>query len=133
MLLLNDPPVMALAPQQIALALAIALIVFAPRLIPPVARLLGWLIGQGLRARAGISRQGCQNGRRVRTIPVEEVSPETEETSGFSNAGAGVLSGHPRGGKAGSDAPSPVRTILPVMVVVSGAVAVILWFLLHAR
>jgi hypothetical protein len=133
MLLLNDPPVMALAPQQIALALAIALIVFAPRLIPPIARLLGWLIGRGLRARAGISRQGCQNGRRVRTIPVEEVSPEAEETSGYPFKGEGVPSGQRLGGKARPIVPSPLRTILPVMAVVSGAVAVILWFLLHAR
>lgn len=133
MLLLNDLPVLALAPQQIALALAIALIVFAPRLIPPIARLLGWLIGQGLRARAGIPRQRYRNRHRVRTITMEEVPEEAEKTSGFSNAGAGAPSGRLRGGKTRSDAPSPVRTILPVMVVVSGAVAVILWFLLHAR
>jgi Sec-independent protein translocase protein TatA len=124
MLLLNDLSLLALAPQQIALALAIALVIFAPRLIPPVARLLGKLIGRAARARAGIPRCEYRNGHRIRTITVEDVPPEPEETPAFRMEG---------NAKTHSNAPSPLRTILPVMVVVSGAVAVILWVLLHAR
>jgi Sec-independent protein translocase protein TatA len=132
MLLLNDLPLLALAPQQIALALAIALILFAPRLIPPIARLLGWLIGRGIRVRAGAARRKDQNQRRARTITVEEVSRE-EQTPGFPIADEAAHIGQRRSAQRRSVTASPLRTILPVMVVVSGAVAVILWFLLHAR
>lgn len=112
--------------QWVALAL-IVVTVFAPRLLPPLGRLAGRSLGEWIRTTLGLPASRVSRPPRVRPSEEPEVqvlrSPRREHTL---RAGSRVSLAE----TARTNRPVPVW---PVVAVVSLAVAVLLWVVLHPR
>jgi hypothetical protein len=122
---------MATAPLQALIAAGIVLALFAPRLLPPVGRLLGRIAAREMRRRYGV-RLAEPRERESRPRNAEEVLvPRTR--------GPSLRAGH-TDSLAASVQTSAVGSQPRVrwrpwrgLLVVSAAVAVLLWYLLHPR
>jgi hypothetical protein len=105
-------------------------ILFAPRLLPPLARLLGHLLT--LEARRRLSRYGIPLDARppsvTRPRPAEpqiEILPPERPQPTYRAASPTPLSDAPP--------PSSLKSAWWMLAVVSGAVAVLLWYLLRTQ
>lgn len=108
---------------------AVAVLLFAPRLIPVIGRILGRMARAEVRRRYGVTlkpapRRPVERSPSVETIPAglspEPVAEAREEPA--------------RADRAESSLPrSSGAAVWGVTALVAGAVAVLLWILLHGR
>lgn len=105
---------------QLALVIFVALVLFAPRVIPPLLRLLGVAASRGLGARRRSRRRTSSAAAPApEVIPPDRPSPTLRASSD-----------RPLGNEPPDPEPAPPWR---VGVLVAGAAAVLLWFLLHSR
>ncbi len=113
--------------QWLAIA-AVGLVLFAPKLIPVFARILGRLVGMEMKRRYGISVPSAPRPiRNSRSEPQDVETVPVETPARIQSAPEPVQAPIPA---------MPTRSSLPLWTgsaLVLGAVAVLLWYLLHAR
>jgi hypothetical protein len=117
------------SPVQTALAAAIIVALFAPRLLPPLGRLAGRLLRREIHRRLGIELPEQSRPRRNPQASVEVLQPDAPVTTLRADHQASLASQTARKVPPREYA----RTPWGAVVVVSAAVAVLLWYLLHPR
>jgi hypothetical protein len=123
----HSPAELAFAgsPAQWGLLVVVAVCVLAPRLLPVLARVAGRWLGHELRRRAGLPGDAGRRPRRAVARPdVEVLPPEAAQTPVAAPwKDAALRPGTRPGG----------RPVWQVGAVAGGAIAVLLWYLLHSR
>lgn len=120
-LLAPDNLALAGSPVQWAVLALVVVVVFAPRLLPPLARLLGTLLG--MEARRRLRLPSAPSPTRRTPNPLFERSEGTEHPI--------TQSLHPPISQ--TSPPPSLKSLWWIAAVVCGAVAVLLWYLLHTR
>lgn len=131
------PPAMIGTPVQWIVIVGVAILLFAPHLLPVIARIAGRMAGREIQRRYGIRLKAAEPVRRVEPVdrvePVEPASPVSpppmEELPPVPRVAAELPA-------AQEDRPPPLGRRVPtwgVTAIVAGAAAVLLWLLLHAR
>jgi len=113
------------SPVQWAILAVVLVMIFAPRLLPPLARLFGRLLQRELRSRLGLPLPPQRPMPDAQRPPDMEARPP-ESPQPTLRASDPAPSPKPR------SAPS-LKPIWGAVVLVGGTIAVLLWYLLHSR
>ncbi len=116
---------MAGSPVAWGVLIVVAVMVFAPRMLPAVARFLAHMAARDIRRKLGIPIDVPPRPSPRKPPPEVEIIPPPAPQATL-RAGASESLSAPR-------QIARNRPIWPVVVVVSAAVAVLLWYLLHSR
>jgi len=122
------PCSMVVSPVQWAVLALLAILVFAPKLLPPLARLAGRSLGGWLRAALGLPALQRPTAPRAEIADepptVQVIRPSRREHTLRAGSRSALAD------RAPDRRPIP---LWPIAAVVSLAVAVLLWMVLHTR
>lgn len=123
--MLNPTIAMAGSPVAWGVLILVAVMVFAPRLLPSVARMLARMAARDLGRKLGIPIDlPTPPSPRKPPPEVEVIPPPAPQATLRAGASESLSSPRPAARQ---------RPIWPAVVIVSAAVAVLLWYLLHPR
>lgn len=111
------------SPYHWAILGLVLVMIFAPRLLPPLARLLARYLGRELRRRLGLPLPP-QRRAPERRPPMEVLPPETPQPT---------LRASDPTPLASPPSTAPLGSVWRKVVLVGGAIAALSWYLLHAR
>jgi hypothetical protein len=119
-------------PVQWLFIATVGVLLFAPRLIPVIGRILGRMVRSEVRRRYGVTlkpapRSPVQRAATIESIPAPEPAPGAPAPVEPRDEPAPLTQSHATAPRA------PGAPVWGVAALVAGAAAVLLWILLHGR